>query len=329
MKENSKIFFAPEYITAKNKFSAYYAENILPVLHRIEQRRKKYLCIFLLLCCFVASWLGYVFFRLQSGLTAVSGTVAEENGVYGAIGCLLVLFACWPMFSYYKYGKENLLPLLAHFFGEFSYSFCPELPETLLDRSQLFKGYDKITGDDGFNGVYDGIAVNIAEYSASRLRHQRDSRSGRIRNVYVLAGRGIIFYAQMNKNFAGQTIVVKDKGLFNKLTRYKNLERAGLESPEFEKVFEVYTDNQVEARYILTTVMLEYMIELRQSFPKIEFSFFSSHVLVKIETLKNMFECSSFFRSAINRRRIEESFTELYLLFSIITTLRLNQNRML
>ena len=147
--------------------------------------------------------------------------------------------------------------------------------------------------------------------------------------MYVPAGRGIIFYAQMNKNFAGQTIVVKDKGLFNKLTRYKNLERAGLESPEFEKVFDVYTDNQVEARYILTTVMLEYMIELRQSFPKIEFSFFSSHVLVKIETLKNMFECSSFFRSAINRRRIEESFTELYLLFSIIATLRLNQNRML
>ena len=105
MKENSKIFSAPEYIAAKNKFSAYYAENILPVLHRIEQRRKKHLCIFLLLCCFVASWLGYVFFRLQSGLTDVSGTVTEENGVYGAIGCLLVLFACWPMFSYYKYGK--------------------------------------------------------------------------------------------------------------------------------------------------------------------------------------------------------------------------------
>lgn len=51
MKKNSKIFFAPEYITAKNKFSAYYAENILPVLHRIEQRRKNtsvYFC-----CCAV------------------------------------------------------------------------------------------------------------------------------------------------------------------------------------------------------------------------------------------------------------------------------------
>lgn len=140
MKENSKIFFAPEYITAKNKFSAYYAENILPVLHRIEQRRKKHLCIFLLLCCFVASWLGYVFFRLQSGLTDVSGTVAEENGVYGAIGCLLVLFACWPMFSYYKYGKENLLPLLARFFGEFSYSFCPDLPELCWIGHSCLKG---------------------------------------------------------------------------------------------------------------------------------------------------------------------------------------------
>jgi hypothetical protein len=138
---------------------------------------------------------------------------------------------------------------------------------------------------------------------------------------------GIIFYSQMNKNFKGQTIIVKDKGFLNRFTIYKNLKRVGLEAVEFEKLFEVYSDDQIEARYLLTTVMLEYLMELRNKFKQFELSFFDNHVLINIITKRNMFECNSFFTSLINKKRIDKTIEELYLLFSIIDTLRINQEK--
>ena len=79
----------------------------------------------------------------------------------------------------------------------------------------------------------------------------------------------------MNKKFKGQTIVIKDRGWLNKLTHFKNLQRVGLESPEFEKAYEVYSEDQIEARYLLTAVMLEYMLRAKKNYPAITFSFFN------------------------------------------------------
>ena len=97
---------------------------------------------------------------------------------------------------------------------------------------------------------------------------------------------GIIFYASKNKNFKGQTIIVKDKGFLNKPVSYNKLKRVGLESIEFEKSYEVFSDNQIEARYLLTTVALGYLIELKRKFDKVEISFFDNHVFINIKTKK-------------------------------------------
>ncbi len=326
MRENLKFEENTDYQALRRDFENYYEKDILPALKKAENVRKKYMMAFGIMSIFILIWLGFVWHKMEQGLASFK----EGSGYYDFTGCLLTLIVCWPLFGYYRRSKENLLPLIAKFFGEFSYVYRPKLPLSLLKKSLLFKNKkEEIVADDCFNGSYKNLPTTIVEYITLKKQYRRDEKNRTDRFVYNKTGGGIIFYAKMNKKFSGQTITVADKGLFNKITRYKNLQRVGMESPEFEKAFEVYSDNQIEARYILTTIMLEYMVELKKNFPKIEFSFFNEHIFIKIETRKNMFECINFFRSVINKPQIEKIFTELYLLFSIIDTLHLNQQRIL
>ncbi len=324
MSKQWKYITTAEYLASREKFEKYYDENILPLLQQLEKTRKKYLYTFIIILIAVSLWLYYTGASFAEGFEKIT---SGEGGWKGAIGAFMVLILCWPMLSYYRRSKESLLPLIANFFGEFKYAYNEILPIGLMDSSLLFRQQGQMRGEDCFSGIYDGVSVQIMEYRRYTLE-QRYNREQNIREkTYVPKERGLIFYADMNKSFEGQTIVVKDKGVFNAFTKYKNMERVGVESPDFEKKFEVYSDNQIEARYILTTVMLEYMEKLQETFSLIEFSFFHQHVLIKIETKKNTFECANFFQSIIDKKRVFKNFDEMYLLFTIITTLKLNQKR--
>lgn len=308
----------PEYLAEKEEFYKYFERVIVPSVRNQENKRKKYLALFTCICLLVVAWI----------VLLVMGVIPfVYKGEFGFFICILVLGVCAPMFLYYKQSKENILPVIIGYFGQFTYLFRPELSEQILSAGRIMRKYDKLTTDDGFEGNYDEIPVKITEYTLFDYKKRKKD------NVEMMVAEkkdhGIIFSAKMNKDFQGQTIVVKDKGIFNKLARYKGLMRIGLESPEFEKAYEVYSDNQIEARYILTTVMLEYMLELKKIFPKIEYSFFDNQLQINIEMKENFFECSSFFRSVINKKRIEKIFKQLYLLFSIVKTLHLNEKRLL
>ena len=313
-----------ELSATKKKFDVYYDKQILPVLKKLEQKRKKMLHIFCLIVPFVVLWMLFALNKMMQLYTQENDNI---GAVYGLTLCLAVLAACWPMFSYYHESKESLLPLLAGFFGKFSYGTQSNISKQTLQYSKIIKPYDSFQTDDCFTGMYENIPISITEYALYQRKTVHSN--GKVRTVTVKTGGGILFNAKMNKNFNGQTIVVKDKGLFNHFVGYKNLNRVGLESPEFEKTYETYSDNQIEARYILTTVMMEYMLQLKKIFPQITFSFFNQEIYINIETHKNLFECNSFFRSLINKKRIDKTFEEFYYLFAIIKILHLNQQRLL
>lgn len=310
-----------EYNSVKQQFEIYYAETIFPKLFQMEQFRKKMLHRFLFMSVFVVGWLAYVIWHL---VTASAG-IADIPLIFNIVGCAAVLLTCLPMLKYYRQSKENLLPVLAGFFGKFEYAYRKELPENILSYSKIIKPYDAINTDDCFEGLYEEIPVEITEYTLYQKKQVHSN--GQTRVINVKTGRGILFRAQMNKKFSGQTIVVKDRGLLNKLVHYKNMQRVGLESPEFEKAYEVYAEDQIEARYLLTAVMLEYMLKAKEIYSDITFSFFNNEVLINIKTNKNFFECSSFFRTMLNKKRIGQNFSELYFLFGIIKTLHLNQKQ--
>ena len=75
---------------------------------------------------------------------------------------------------------------------------------------------------------------------------------------YRLFG-GVLGSFRLARSRPGLTIVMRDRGMVgNLLDRAgSGIERLTLEDPAFEGIFEVYGDDQVSGRVILTTTMLE------------------------------------------------------------------------
>ena len=308
------------FLQVKQEFETYYNKKIKPELEKLEAVRKKYLKIFTFLCLMVSLWCGFLFTNFKNIMNLPDWIELSS--------CIAVFVACVPMLSYYMKTKSSMLHLFANFFGKFLYNHDNMLSETVLNKSMIVDKHNIMRTEDGFSGVYKGVDVHLREYSLyekQRVETSNYNDLSKIKNKKIC--RGIIFYAQMNKTFSGQTIIVKDSGIFNKFITYKNMKRVNLESVEFEKLFEVYSDDQIETRYILTTVMLEYLVELKNKFKSLSFSFFDNHVLINIKTNKNLFECNSFFTTLINKKRIYKTLEEMYILFSIIETLKINQDK--
>ena len=309
-----------EYNALKSEFDAYYAENMQPILQESEKVRHKYLCVFFILLLMAFIFYPYLLKQILS-MPMQNGESVDMGYVLALSGFVLMILN-GPLFFYRQKVKPQVMPAFAEFFGDFKYAYEKTLDNELLDASGLFGKYNKNTGDDFFYGRYDDVDVAVAEEKLKFVQQDEKQRSTE-KKVFA----GICILLEMNKNFVGRTLVLEDKGMLNAFHRVKGLENVKLEDSKFEKLFEVYSDSQIEARYLLTTAFMERMLKLQDLYEgkAMQFSFRDNQLLIAIRTRQNMFEANSFFRSNINKKRIDRVFDQFYTIFSIIRILKLNQ----
>ena len=135
-----------------------------------------------------------------------------------------------------------------------------------------------------------------------------------------------------NKHFKGRTVVLPDTaeklfGGLGKLFQSWNIGRGELvklEDPEFEKEFAVYGNDQVEARYILSTSLMKRIVDFkRKTGKKIFLSFVGSRVFVAVSFRKDLFE-PKVFSTVLAFEPIQEYFEDLQLAIGIVDDLNLN-----
>ena len=308
------------YINIQQKFDAYYNSELASILRKNDIQRKKYLRYFYLLL-----FLSFIFYPLI--IVLAFWLMTKENsidmGPIFFISGLFVMLLYAPFHKYKKATKASIMPKFAKFFGDFKYDFERTINDLTLKNSKLFKDYKINTGDDYFSGKYRDVNIIIAE---EKLQNESKLSNDGISKSTVF--RGVCILLEMNKNFCGQTVALQDKGILNKFYQLPKLKHIELEDPEFEKFFEVYADDQIEARYLLTTAFMERMLKLCELFggKNIQFSFFDNKLLIAINTKQDMFETGTLFKTLPNREQIELAFKQFYTVCSIVDILKLNQH---
>ena len=193
-----------------------------------------------------------------------------------------------------------------------------------LQESDIIPLYDKENSEDFVTGEYKGVTINLFETNLEERRY--DSRN---REYYATIFKGIMVDLTINKKFHGKTIIHSDSGTIGNWIegRTSILETVRLEDPTFEKKFEVYSSDQIEARYLLTTAFMERLLQLSESFynSKIECSFYNNNLLIIIPCKHNFFEPGSIFKSEDFVDDIKNLFRDMNLIFEIIDTLKLHQ----
>ena len=94
-----------------------------------------------------------------------------------------------------------------------------------------------------------------------------------------------------------------------------------LEDPLFRKKWSVISNDQIEARVILTPRFMERLKAVKNYFHgnRIDCSFFGNSVLIAVYTTKDMFETTSVFTSSLNYHKMYEVVTQMYSVFSVIS----------
>lgn len=186
---------------------------------------------------------------------------------------------------------------------------------------------DRYKGDDFVMGTLDKTKLEFSELHAEYIT--RDSK-GRTQHHTIF--KGLFFIADFNKHFKGATYVLPDVAermlgglgtMFQKANKGRG-ELIKLEDVEFEKLFAVYGDDQIEARYILTHSLMERIVNFKKKTGKrISISFIGSNVNVAIPYSKDLFE-PRIFRTLIDFEPIQEYYEDMALAISIVEDLNLN-----
>ncbi len=203
-------------------------------------------------------------------------------------------------------------------------------------QSQIYlHDVDRFEGEDFVSGTIGATPFRFSELHSEYVTTSTDKDGHTHRNWHTIF-QGIFFIADFNKHFNGTTVVLPDSAeklfgrigqkfqeLSGKLT-FKRGDLVKLEDPEFERHFVVYGSDQIEARYILSTSLMQRIVDFRQrSGRRVALSFVNSVINVAIEDSRNKFE-PPLFGSLLKGDYINEYLADLRFVLGIVDDLNLN-----
>jgi len=227
-----------------------------------------------------------------------------------------------PKRQYAKAYKERILPKLANLFGEFRYDLNGRIELYKMQPSKILPNHDRFKTEDYFQGTYNGVDIEFTEIDFQQKRRSKN------RTHYVSVFKGLAILLDMKtKKFYGHTMLDKDRGKISEWFKEKSnkLKRANLVDPEFEKIFDVYTNDQVEARYLIDPVMIERLKGLQEEYDgnNMTAAFYESKMLILIQSKHNYFEPADLEIPATDPRSILSMKNEIGEILSLIDRLSL------
>lgn len=230
-----------------------------------------------------------------------------------------------PKHDYIKRYKFRILPLIANTIGKFKYHHNRTLPISEMERSGLIPRHHIYQAEDFFEGRYKGVDLCFWE-----ARMLEDISLDGSRKNYMPVFTGLIVYIHIPRyKFSGHTVILKDRlGDRRKLNRYlRKMKRAHMVDPEFEKLFTVFTTDQVEGRYLVNPLVIESIKAIHKKFSStnLSASFYEDQMVLMIPSALNHFEPGSIDMRSQNMAVITEIRGQIKKIVSIIDELNLSQ----
>jgi len=144
-------------------------------------------------------------------------------------------------------------------------------------------------------------------------------------NYYTF--RGMYCWASFNKIMSGQTVIISNsiKSKSNRWASFniKEEEKIKLEDARFTKHFEVYGSDQIEARYILTPLLMEKIVELKEKYNRnIMLSFTKKQLFLTVENSEGLFSYPS--KKITSKLLMEELVHQINTTVDIVNDFNLN-----
>ncbi len=302
------------------EFREFYDRELLPDIAELENQRKSVLSRIPLIIVPLA-------LATACALLIIPGD-GKFFALFAGIAVMAIAFAVLTK-KFVNDFKERVIGKIVLFFDKgFKYRKEDRIPLSYFNESNIFlKRPDEYSGEDRITGI-----LGVTQIDFSELKAQTVTKDSKGRKHYHTFFKGLFFIADFNKDFHSSTYVLPDTAekLFGGLGSFmqkRNISRpelVKLEDPEFEKLFVVYSGDQIEARYILSTSLMSRIVEYRKKTGrKISISFKNSKMFVAIPYNKNILE-PNIFKTLLDFDTIQTYFDDLNMVMSIVDDLNLN-----
>ncbi len=219
--------------------------------------------------------------------------------------------------------KSKILPILLSLFGEFTVKTSSEhngvskISLSEIKRLGFFHLAERKEDDDIIEGIYKNLEINITE---TMLKHQEGS--GKHKHT-VRDFKGLIVKTKLNKNYKGTTLLAA-KNNSRSATKGK-LEKVELEDVEFNKMYNIYSDNQVEVRYLLDLSFMEKIKDAGEIFKSkyIHFAIVNDLFYMFINSSVNYFEIAKTEKNIYDIQNFRKVCYEFVSIFKLIEHLNL------
>ncbi len=341
------------------EFNAFAKQELEAPLQTMEKGRKKIVYIAAVVIVVVLAFIGGIQFfginTLGNASKNLDGS-SESIEAYNATNTKLIYtviaaFAGFYFvgFAYYKYQKgknanmpagadagdytqfkQRILKKIIHFINpSFEYIQHGQIGLLEVKETAMFdnKFYD-VRGNDLIVGKYSGVPFQCCDL---HITHTAKFTKEKEEPDEVFCGQ--YFVARFNKSFNSPVYVYSKsslKGLFtnNSIHNYLNKQssKVVLEDPEFMELFDVYCNDQITARYILTTSLMEQIKNLSRGTKKGKYFmvFNNNKVSVLYNNGTDKFETGML--TKLKPQMLTDFYTDLCSQFSIINELKLNIN---
>jgi len=307
-----------------------YETSLRGKLENLESTRKNILGRYGIALLLVVVLVGWNYFLASLNPENFLVVISIALSAAGALWYIIVTYQ--KKTQYRQSFKTNVVNEIVRLYNsDWQYQYDSCISQADYERSGLFPHHvDRYNGDDLVVGEAEKTDFQFSELHTQYKQVTHDSK-GRRQEHWVTIFKGLFMHADFNKNFSGTTFVLPDTaeklfGAFGqslqKLSSRGDLVK--LENVEFEKLFVVYSSDQVEARYILTPAMMESMVNLSNRYDgKVFFSFVGSRVYFARSFSSGLFE-PNLFSSGVNFDDVKEMFELFGMIESLIQELNLN-----
>ncbi len=296
-----------------NQFDDFCLREFYPQMERLEKNRlKKFLQIIITTLAIIPAVI-YAYAIIMTLPPKLAGYCGIAVVIF--ISIVLVIYNL-TISDYKSTVKQFMLDKLLSYIGDFKQAdketYTNDSIANYVKELKLFKTFNNSSFGDKIVGNYKGLNIEIIE---TDLYLKKEDNGGK---THTDIFKGILVKVPLTKEIFGDTVVLKKTDL-----RPEQDINVNIDNTEFEEYFNVYSNDQIEARSLLSKTFTDKIIRLKRSNllkNDISFSFEKGMLNIAIESSKDWFEVP-FMKSAKNLKNYRNIILEMITILSIVDAL--------
>lgn len=275
--------------------------NIMSKWDELRKKNKKINLITILILLIIDI---LVLFILKISTNSIFSIIMADVFIYIII---YVIFEGRDISQFNNDYKENVISkMLENFITNLDYVPSKRMPSYIYDEAKYGGYYNKYSSDDYLEGTINGQKIIMADLLVQEETTHTDSDGIETSDTKTIFN-GLFGKIELNKSINSNLKITRNHGisLFNK-------NKIEMDSYDFEKTFNVYSDNNIIAMQLLTADIQEDILDLYNKY-KINFD-----IIVMNNKMYVLFNTGNMFEVFSNKKNPNEMLEKYFEIMKFI-----------